>query len=86
MAPVTSPPPHGTEGAPPETDEAADHLLRPQITKVLQVYQMTKPFQVMVGIAENCGHLDFLFVYQDKDTGKIDEKVSLAIKLPVRME
>ena len=46
---------------------------------------MTKPFQVMVGIAENCGHLDFLFVYQDTATGKIDENVSLAIKLPVRI-
>ena len=46
---------------------------------------MTKPYQVMVGIAENCGHLDFLFVYQDTATGKIDENVSLAIKLPVRI-
>ena len=46
---------------------------------------MTKPFQVMVGIAENCGHLHFLFIYLDKATGKIDENVSLAIKLPVRI-
>ena len=42
---------------------------------------------MLVGIAEDLGHVHFMFVYQDQDQAAgYDDSINFSCKLPVRVE
>ena len=63
-------------------------VLTRHFAKVLQCCQLTRPQQILCGIAgtSSGGHLHFVFVFHDIATGGASEETSLSVKLPVRLE
>ena len=63
-------------------------VLTRHFAKVLQCCQLTRPQQILCGIAGTSGggHLHFVFVFSDIATGGVSDETSLSVKLPVKLE